>query len=120
MRTSSGRVSVRVLQPPRHLPASSPAKAAATRTTTTSARTSASRSHVRTGPTGARRATRSVLGSPGIYPPREEVLPMARRFGVSVGLTGDPTQNKELIKRIQIAEEVVVEAVFTAEIWGCD
>ena len=45
---------------------------------------------------------------------------MPRRLGVSVGFTGDPNQNKELIKRIQIAEEVGVEAVFTAETWGRD
>ena len=36
---------------------------------------------------------------------------MARRLALSVGFTGNPEQNKELIKRIQIAEEVGVEAV---------
>ncbi len=45
---------------------------------------------------------------------------MPRRLAVSVGFTGTPEQNKELIKRIQIAEEVGVEAVFTAETWGRD
>ena len=45
---------------------------------------------------------------------------MPRRLGLSVGFTGNPEQNKELIKRIQIAEEVGVEAVFTAETWGRD
>jgi alkanesulfonate monooxygenase SsuD/methylene tetrahydromethanopterin reductase-like flavin-dependent oxidoreductase (luciferase family) len=45
---------------------------------------------------------------------------MPRRLAVSVGFTGDPAQNKELIKRVQIAEEVGVEAVFTAETWGRD
>jgi len=45
---------------------------------------------------------------------------MARRLAVSVGFTGNPEQNKELIKRIQIAEEVGVEAIFTAETWGRD
>ena len=45
---------------------------------------------------------------------------MARRLALSVGFTGSPEQNKELIKRIQIAEEVGVEAVFTAETWGRD
>ena len=45
---------------------------------------------------------------------------MARRLALSVGFTGNPEQNKELIKRIQIAEEVGVEAVFTAETWGRD
>ncbi len=45
---------------------------------------------------------------------------MARRLGVSIGFTGNPEQNKELIKRVQVAEEVGVEAVFTAETWGRD
>jgi len=45
---------------------------------------------------------------------------MAKRLGVSIGFTGNPEQNKELIKRVQIAEEVGVEAVFTAETWGRD
>src|SRR3970040_1412889 len=45
---------------------------------------------------------------------------MARRLAVSVGFTGNPEQNREIIKRIQIAEEVGVEAVFTAETWGRD
>ena len=45
---------------------------------------------------------------------------MARRLALSVGFTGNPDQNAELIKRIQIAEEVGVEAVFTAETWGRD
>src|SRR3970040_594340 len=43
---------------------------------------------------------------------------MARRLAVSVGFTGSPEQNREVIKRIQIAEEVGVEAVFSAETWG--
>ena len=45
---------------------------------------------------------------------------MPRRLALSVGFTGNPEQNKELIKRIQIAEEAGVEAVFTAETWGRD
>jgi F420-dependent oxidoreductase-like protein len=45
---------------------------------------------------------------------------MARRLAVSVGFTGNPEQNKELIKKIKVAEEVGVEAVFTAETWGRD
>lgn len=45
---------------------------------------------------------------------------MARRLALSVGFTGNPEQNKELIKRIQVAEEVGVEAIFTAETWGRD
>ncbi|HEY5476570.1 MAG TPA: LLM class flavin-dependent oxidoreductase [Tepidiformaceae bacterium] len=43
---------------------------------------------------------------------------MARRLGLSVGFAGSPEQNRELIKKIQIADEVGVEAVFTAETWG--
>jgi alkanesulfonate monooxygenase SsuD/methylene tetrahydromethanopterin reductase-like flavin-dependent oxidoreductase (luciferase family) len=45
---------------------------------------------------------------------------VAKRLALSVGFTGNPEQNKELINRIKIAEEVGVEAVFTAETWGRD
>ncbi len=45
---------------------------------------------------------------------------MPRRLAVSVGFTGNPEQNKEVINRIKVAEEVGVEAVFTAETWGRD
>ena len=45
---------------------------------------------------------------------------MPRRLAVSVGFTGNPEQNKEIINRIKVAEEVGVEAVFTAETWGRD
>ncbi len=45
---------------------------------------------------------------------------MARRLALSVGFNGTPEQNKELIKKIQVAEEVGVEAIFTAETWGRD
>jgi alkanesulfonate monooxygenase SsuD/methylene tetrahydromethanopterin reductase-like flavin-dependent oxidoreductase (luciferase family) len=45
---------------------------------------------------------------------------MARRLALSVGFTGDPAQNRALIERIKVAEEVGVEAVFTAETWGRD
>lgn len=45
---------------------------------------------------------------------------MAKRLAVSVGFGGSPEQNKEVIKRVQIAEEVGVETVFTAETWGRD
>lgn len=45
---------------------------------------------------------------------------MPKRLALSVGFTGNPEQNKALIERIKIAEEVGVEAVFTAETWGRD
>lgn len=45
---------------------------------------------------------------------------MPRRLAVSVGFTGNPEQNKATIEKIKIAEEVGVEAVFTAETWGRD
>ncbi|OAI39653.1 hypothetical protein AYO38_07310 [bacterium SCGC AG-212-C10] len=45
---------------------------------------------------------------------------MARRLALSVGFTGNPEQNQELIQKIKIAEEVGVEAIFTAETWGRD
>jgi len=45
---------------------------------------------------------------------------MPRRLAVSVGFTGNPDQVRETIDRIKVAEEVGVEAVFTAETWGRD
>lgn len=45
---------------------------------------------------------------------------MPRRLALAVGFTPDPAQATEMIKRIKIAEEVGVEAVFTAETWGRD
>lgn len=45
---------------------------------------------------------------------------MLRRLAVGVGFTGNPEQNRETIARIKVAEEVGVEAVFTAETWGRD
>ncbi len=45
---------------------------------------------------------------------------MPRRLAVTVGFGGTPEQNKQVIDRIKIAEEVGVEAVFTAETWGRD
>ena len=45
---------------------------------------------------------------------------MARRLALSVGFTGNPAQNNALIERIKVAEEVGVEAIFTAETWGRD
>jgi alkanesulfonate monooxygenase SsuD/methylene tetrahydromethanopterin reductase-like flavin-dependent oxidoreductase (luciferase family) len=45
---------------------------------------------------------------------------MPRRLAVGIGFGGSPEQTKEVIKRVQIAEEVGVEAVFSAETWGRD
>ncbi|HKS91046.1 MAG TPA: LLM class flavin-dependent oxidoreductase [Tepidiformaceae bacterium] len=45
---------------------------------------------------------------------------MARRLAVSVGFGGNPEQNKAIIERVKVAEEVGVETVFTAETWGRD
>ncbi len=45
---------------------------------------------------------------------------MPRRLALAVGFTGSPEQNREIIERIKVAEEVGVEAVFTAETWGRD
>ena len=39
---------------------------------------------------------------------------------MTVGFGGNPEQNKEVINRIKVAEEVGVEAIFTAETWGRD
>jgi alkanesulfonate monooxygenase SsuD/methylene tetrahydromethanopterin reductase-like flavin-dependent oxidoreductase (luciferase family) len=45
---------------------------------------------------------------------------MPKRLAVSIGFTGSPEQNKAIIEKVKIAEEVGVEAVFTAETWGRD
>jgi F420-dependent oxidoreductase-like protein len=45
---------------------------------------------------------------------------MTKRLGLSVGFTGSTEQNKATIEKVKIAEEVGVEAVFTAETWGRD
>ena len=45
---------------------------------------------------------------------------MPRRLAVTVGFGGNPAQNQEVINRIKVAEEVGVEAIFTAETWGRD
>ncbi|HJP40628.1 MAG TPA: LLM class flavin-dependent oxidoreductase [Dehalococcoidia bacterium] len=45
---------------------------------------------------------------------------MPKRLAVSVGFTGTPEQNRETIRKAQIAESVGVEAVFSAETWGRD
>jgi F420-dependent oxidoreductase-like protein len=45
---------------------------------------------------------------------------MPQRLGVSIGFTADPEQNRQILERVKIAEEVGVEAVFTAETWGRD
>ncbi len=45
---------------------------------------------------------------------------MPRRLAVGVGFTGNPEQNKATIEKIKVAEEVGVEAAFTAETWGRD
>lgn len=45
---------------------------------------------------------------------------MPKRLAVGAGFTGNPEQTRETIARIKIAEEVGVEAVFTAETWGRD
>ncbi len=45
---------------------------------------------------------------------------MAKRLALGIGFTGTPEQNKATIEKVKIAEEVGVEAVFTAETWGRD
>ncbi len=45
---------------------------------------------------------------------------MPKRLAISVGFTGSPEQNRQIIERVKVAEEVGVEAVFTAETWGRD
>ena len=45
---------------------------------------------------------------------------MPRRLAVGIRFGASPEQTREIIKRVQIAEEVGVEAVFSAETWGRD
>jgi F420-dependent oxidoreductase-like protein len=45
---------------------------------------------------------------------------MAKRIGLQVGFAGSPSERDEIIKRVQIAEDLGVESVWVAEAWGRD
>lgn len=45
---------------------------------------------------------------------------MAKRLGLQIGFAGSPSEREELLKRVQVAEDVGVESVWVAEAWGRD
>ncbi len=45
---------------------------------------------------------------------------MTARLGLQIGFAGSPSEREELIKRVQIADDLGVESVWVAEAWGRD
>ena len=45
---------------------------------------------------------------------------MTKRIGLQVGFAGSPTEREEIIKRVQVAEDLGVESAWVAEAWGRD
>jgi F420-dependent oxidoreductase-like protein len=45
---------------------------------------------------------------------------MTRRIGIQIGFAGSPTEREELVKRVQIADDLGVESAWVAEAWGRD
>jgi F420-dependent oxidoreductase-like protein len=45
---------------------------------------------------------------------------MTRRLGLQIGFAGSPTEREDLVKRVQIADDLGVESVWVAEAWGRD
>lgn len=45
---------------------------------------------------------------------------MSKRIGLQIGFAGSPSEREELIKRVQIADDLGVESVWVAEAWGRD
>jgi F420-dependent oxidoreductase-like protein len=45
---------------------------------------------------------------------------MTKRIGLQIGFAGTPAEREELVKRVQIAEDLGVESVWAAEAWGRD
>lgn len=45
---------------------------------------------------------------------------MVKRLALAIGLSRGPEQNREMVERVQVAEEAGVEAVFAGETWGRD
>jgi F420-dependent oxidoreductase-like protein len=45
---------------------------------------------------------------------------VTKRIGLQVGFAGSPSEREEIIKRVQIAEDLGVESVWVAEAWGRD
>src|SRR4026207_2029799 len=45
---------------------------------------------------------------------------MANRLGIRIGLAGGASEREDLVKRVQIADDLGVESVWAAEAWGRD
>ena len=45
---------------------------------------------------------------------------MTKRIGLQVGFAGSPAEREEIVKRVQVAEDLGVESVWVAEAWGRD
>jgi F420-dependent oxidoreductase-like protein len=45
---------------------------------------------------------------------------MTKRLGLQIGFAGNPTERADIIKRVQIADDLGVESVWVAEAWGRD
>jgi F420-dependent oxidoreductase-like protein len=45
---------------------------------------------------------------------------MAKRLGLQIGFAGSPAERADIVKRVQIADDLGVESVWVAEAWGRD
>ncbi len=45
---------------------------------------------------------------------------MTKRIGLQIGFPGNPAERDEIVKRVQVAENLGVESVWVAEAWGRD
>ena len=45
---------------------------------------------------------------------------MARRLGIQIGFAGSPTERADIVRRVQIADDLGVESAWVAEAWGRD
>jgi len=45
---------------------------------------------------------------------------MTKRIGLQIGFAGSLTEREEIVRRVQIADDLGVESVWTAEAWGRD
>ena len=45
---------------------------------------------------------------------------MTKRIGLQIGFAGSPSERDDLVKRVQVADDLGVESVWVAEAWGRD
>ncbi|HYM15820.1 MAG TPA: LLM class flavin-dependent oxidoreductase [Dehalococcoidia bacterium] len=45
---------------------------------------------------------------------------MTKRIGLQIGFAGSPTEREDIVKRVQIADDLGVASVWVAEAWGRD